>query len=93
MRDIHASSITDAVTKLCMEANCSLEPDMFRALDPGTERSPAGQHVLQILKDNAHLARTRKLPYCQDTGTVGRHWRSEGGALGLRDEAISTRTA
>src|SRR5881397_2513590 len=72
MRDIHASSITDAVKKLCMEANYSLEPDMLRAFDRalGTERSPAGKHVLQILKDNAHLARTKKLPYCQDTGTV-----------------------
>src|SRR5438034_10091603 len=72
MRDIHASSITDAVKKLCMEANYSLEPHMLRAFDRalGTERSPAGKHVLQILKDNAHLAWTKKLPYCQDTGTV-----------------------
>ena len=33
MRDIHASSITDAVKKLCMEASYSLEPDMLRAFD------------------------------------------------------------
>ena len=72
MREIHASAITDAVKKLCMEANYSIEPDMLRAFDRalGTERSPAGQHVLQILKDNAELARTKKIPYCQDTGTV-----------------------
>ncbi len=72
MRDIHASAITDAVKKLCMEANYSIEPDMLRAFDRalGTERSPAGKHVLQILKDNAELARTKKIPYCQDTGTV-----------------------
>jgi tartrate dehydratase alpha subunit/fumarate hydratase class I-like protein len=72
MRDIHASSITNAVKKLCMEAHYSLEPDMLRAFDRalGTERSPAGQRVLQILKDTAHLARTRELPYCQDTGTA-----------------------
>ena len=72
MREIHASAITDAVKKLCMEANYSIEPDMLRAFDRalGTERSPAGKHVLQILKDNAELARTKKIPYCQDTGTV-----------------------
>jgi len=72
MRDIHASTITGAVKKLCMEANYSIEPDMLRAFDRalGTERSPAGKHVLQILKDNAELARTKKIPYCQDTGTV-----------------------
>jgi fumarate hydratase subunit alpha len=72
MREIHATSIVDAVKKLCMEANYSIEPDMLRAFDRalGTERSPAGRHVLQILKDNAELARTKKIPYCQDTGTV-----------------------
>ena len=72
MREIHASAIADAVKKLCMEANYSIEPDMLRAFDRalGTERSPAGKHVLQILKDNAELARTKKIPYCQDTGTV-----------------------
>jgi fumarate hydratase subunit alpha len=45
---------------------------MLRAFDRalGTERSPAGKHVLQILKDNAELSRTKKIPYCQDTGTV-----------------------
>ena len=89
MRDIHASAITDAVKKLSMEANYSLEPDMERAFDRalGTERSPAGRHVLQILKDNARLARTKKLPYCQDTGTVicfvelGQEVHITGGAL------------
>ena len=72
MRDIHVSAISDAVKKLCMEANVSLEPDVLRAFDRalGTERSPAGQQVLQILKDNAELARTRRIPYCQDTGMV-----------------------
>jgi fumarate hydratase subunit alpha len=72
MRDIHVSAITDAVKKLCMEANVSLEPDVLRAFDRalGTERSAAGQQVLQILKDNAELARTRRIPYCQDTGMV-----------------------
>jgi fumarate hydratase subunit alpha len=72
MRDVHVSAIVDAVKKLCMEANVSLEPDVLRAFDRalGTERSPAGRQVLQILKDNAELARTRRIPYCQDTGMV-----------------------
>jgi fumarate hydratase subunit alpha len=72
MREIHVSAITDAVKKLCMEANYELEPDMLRAFDRAlsTERSPAGKQVLQILKENAELARTRRIPYCQDTGMV-----------------------
>jgi fumarate hydratase subunit alpha len=89
MRSIHVSAIADAVKKLCMEANYDLEPDVLRAFDRalGTERSPAGRQVLQILKDNAELARTKKIPYCQDTGfvvcfaEVGQDVHVEGGLL------------
>ncbi|HET6368870.1 MAG TPA: fumarate hydratase [Pseudomonadales bacterium] len=72
MRTLHVSAITDAVKKLCMDANYDLEPDVLRAFDRalGTERSPAGRQVLQILKDNAALARDQRIPYCQDTGFV-----------------------
>ncbi|MGH7354600.1 MAG: fumarate hydratase [Candidatus Rokuibacteriota bacterium] len=72
MRDIHVTAIADAVKKLCMEANWNLEPDMLRAFDRAlrTERSDAGRQVLQILKENAQLAQTKRIPYCQDTGTV-----------------------
>ncbi len=72
MRDIHVSAITGAVKKLCLEANYALEPDMLRAFDRAltTERSSAGRHVLATLKENAELARTKQIPYCQDTGTV-----------------------
>ena len=72
MRDIHVSAISDAVKKLCMEANWNLEPDMLRAFDRAltTERSAAGKQVLTILKENAELARTKRIPYCQDTGMV-----------------------
>lgn len=72
MREIPASAVTDAVKKLCVEANLELEPDMLRAFDRAlqTERSPAGRQVLQILKENAEIARTARIPYCQDTGVV-----------------------
>jgi fumarate hydratase subunit alpha len=72
MREVHVSSVTDTVKKLCMEANYALEPDMLRAFDRALqkERSAAGRQVLQILQDNAELARTQKIPYCQDTGFV-----------------------
>jgi fumarate hydratase subunit alpha len=89
MRDVHVTAVTDAVKKLCMEANYELEPDMLRAFDRAltTERSPAGRRVLQILKDNAQMARTERMPYCQDTGVVvcfvelGQDVHVTGGAL------------
>jgi hypothetical protein len=48
MREIHVSSVVDAVKKLCVEANYDLEPDMLRAFDRAlsTERSAAGRQVL-----------------------------------------------
>ncbi|HXG15106.1 MAG TPA: fumarate hydratase [Calidithermus sp.] len=89
VREVHASAITDAVKKLCLEANWNLEPDMLRAFDRAlaTERSPAGRQVLQILQQNAEMARTRRIPYCQDTGMVvcfvelGQDVHVTGGAL------------
>ena len=89
MREIHTSAIVDAVKKLCIDANLDLEPDMLRAFDKalGTERSPAGRQVLQILKQNAEMARTKRIAYCQDTGFVvcfvelGQDVHVTGGAL------------
>jgi fumarate hydratase subunit alpha len=94
MREIHTSTITDAVKKLCMEANWDLEGDMLRAFDRAlqSERSPAGRQVLQVLKENAEMARTKRIPYCQDTGFVvcfvelGQDVHVGGGAL---DDAIN----
>ena len=45
MRDVRAKGITDAVQKLCMEANWNREPDMLRAFDRALERerSAAGR--------------------------------------------------
>src|SRR5439155_1346136 len=94
VRDVHVSAITDAVKKLCIEANLDLEPDMLRAFDGALrqERSPAGKQVLQILKQNAEMARTRRIPYCQDTGFVvcflelGEESHVTGGGL---DDAIN----
>ena len=89
MREIHVTAITDAVKKLCIEANYDLEADMLRAFDRAlqTERSPSGRQVLQILKDNAEMAKTKRIPYCQDTGFVvcfvelGQDVHVTGGAL------------
>ncbi len=94
MRTIDAKTITDAVAKLCMEANYNLGEDMLTAFDRAlaTERSPAGRKVLAILKENARFARTQQLPYCQDTGFVicfvdiGQDVHIAGGLL---DEAIN----
>jgi fumarate hydratase subunit alpha len=55
-----------------MEANFVLGDDMLSAFDKAlsTERSPAGRSALEMIKENAQISRTQRLPYCQDTGFV-----------------------
>ena len=70
MRDIHASTITDAVAELCMTANYALGDDVFQALKDGAanEESPVGREVFAQLVENADIAREEQVPMCQDTG-------------------------
>ena len=72
MRIIGARQIADTIAQLCMDANYHLGADMLAAFDRAvqTERSPAGREALTMLKENARIARTERLPYCQDTGFV-----------------------
>lgn len=70
MREINASKITEAVEKLCIEANYYLPEDVKRALEEAakTEESPLGKEILEDILKNENLARTNDVPICQDTG-------------------------
>jgi len=70
MREIDAVTITETVARLSMEANYELEEDVLRALERGLEEeeSPVGREVFAQLLENAEIARTEKMPICQDTG-------------------------
>jgi len=72
MRQIETSSITQAVTRLCQEANFVLGDDVLSALKQAqqTEESPLGREVLSQLIENARIAERERLPLCQDCGTV-----------------------
>lgn len=72
MRTIDAQEIIRTIARLCKEANYNLGADMLAAFDNAlaTERSPAGRDVLALLKENAAIARSQRIPYCQDTGFV-----------------------
>ena len=70
MREIESSRITEAVAKLCMEANFKLEDDVQESLEKAyeTEKSPVGKEVLKQILDNSRIASTERVPICQDTG-------------------------
>lgn len=72
MRELQVREITDAVAKLCQEANYFLGEDVIKALQNGLqeETSPVGKDVFRQLLENARIAREEKMPLCQDTGTA-----------------------
>jgi fumarate hydratase subunit alpha len=70
MREIQASDITETVSRLCKEANFMLGEDVYAAIESGIarEESPIGREILGELLENAQIARTERVPMCQDTG-------------------------
>ena len=70
MREIHTDTITELISKLCIEANCFLNKDIEEALSQRLkiEESSAGKSVLKTLLENADAARKEEVPICQDTG-------------------------
>jgi len=70
MREISVQTITAAIRDLCIRANTELGQDVLDALHRGleTETSPVGKEILERLIENAAIARSEKIPICQDTG-------------------------
>ncbi|KYZ76739.1 fumarate hydratase [Anaerosporomusa subterranea] len=89
MRTVQAQVITEAVAKLCIDANYYLSEDIFNALTQSKEKeeSSLGREILGQLVDNACIARQEAMPICQDTGMavvfmeIGQDVHIEGGDL------------
>ena len=72
MREITAGEITEAVARLCQEANFELGDDVVTALASArdAEESPLGREVLEQLLENCRVAAADRVPLCQDCGTA-----------------------
>lgn len=70
MRSINTSEITDAVAKMCMDANYFLSEDMKEAFNDAKakEESQLGKKIFSQLEENLEIAGSDKIPICQDTG-------------------------
>lgn len=70
MRDIDVAKVTEAVKKLCIDANYYLGQDVIdrfnKCLDE--ETSPTGQEVIRKILENIEIAKNEQMPACQDTG-------------------------
>ncbi len=70
MREISAQSITDAVKRLCIEANCHLSQDMKTCIESCCEKEtwPQAKEILGHIIENYQIAEQDNVPICQDTG-------------------------
>jgi fumarate hydratase subunit alpha len=70
MREVKVKTITEAVKKLCIDANYFLGKDVIERLEAWKrkEESPTGREVLDKIIENADIAQSEEVPLCQDTG-------------------------
>lgn len=70
MREIQASEITDAVERLCIEANERLPRDVREAIRAcrACEDWETARGVLDKIIENYEIADEQRVPICQDTG-------------------------
>ncbi len=70
MRQICAEKITEAVARLCIEANCHLSQDITARLHAmhSQETWPQAKEILERIIENYQIADRENVPVCQDTG-------------------------
>ena len=70
MREIHVDEIRDNVAQICLDAAYNLSEDVIIAFDRAieTETAPGAKEIIELLKENARIAKEEHIPICQDTG-------------------------
>jgi fumarate hydratase subunit alpha len=70
MREIHVEEIRDHVAQICIDAAYNLSDDVLTAFDRAQqmETSPVAREIIELLKENARIAKEDHIPICQDTG-------------------------
>lgn len=72
MRKINVKDIQKTVEELCLKANIELRPDILAALRNAfrLEKNRSAKDNLKAILDNAKIAKSERIPICQDTGVV-----------------------
>lgn len=70
MKEIHVSKITEAIKKLCIDANYFLSNDIRNRLKEAKEKEtfPIAKDIIDKILVNADIAKNERMPMCQDTG-------------------------
>ena len=89
MRKVDVSEITKTVKKLCIDANYYLNDDIRKRFKESKEAEsfPVAKDIIEILEENADIAKNEQMPMCQDTGMtlvfleIGQEVQIVGGVL------------
>lgn len=89
VRELNVAEITEAVERLCIDANLNLPPDVAAALERAKAREPwpLARDTLGKIGENVTAAKEMGLAICQDTGMavafleVGQEVHLTGGGL------------
>lgn len=70
MKEISVKKIEDAIASMCGEIAVTASPDIVRAFEKAVqdESNEKSKAVLDILIENARIAKEENIPICQDTG-------------------------
>lgn len=96
MKEISQATIIEEVKKLCIEANSILPCDVRQALKDAYEQedSHLSRLTLQVLNENADIAKENNAPICQDTGMacifveIGQDVHIQGSLTGAINEGV-----
>ena len=72
VREIEAAKITDAVKRLCIQANVILPEDVKNCIikRKSEENWAPAREILDRIEENFELAEAENVPICQDTGVA-----------------------
>ena len=70
MREIAAKTVTEAVRRLCIRANCFLPEDVKQGILRSRQGEcwPQARQILDNMVENFEIAGREHMPICQDTG-------------------------
>ncbi len=72
MRELKAEKITEAVARLCIEANCHLPEDVKSCIESCRQQETweTAMDILDRISENYQIAEKESCPICQDTGVA-----------------------
>src|SRR3712207_9128710 len=70
MRIISSKLIEEAVKEMCIDGCINLDEKLIKAMKDYSDKetTDVARGILNILIDNAHIAKETNTPLCQDTG-------------------------